>query len=267
MNHSKIFDYIDPVILSIGPFDLKWYGLAYVCGILIGCKYSLYLIKKFSLNITKSQIDDFVLWLIISIVLGGRLGYVLFYEPSKYFNDPIEILKIYEGGLSFYGAVVGVLISIFIFTKINKINFYLLLDLTASAAPIGIFLGRCANFINRELCGRITDSSFGIIFPGDIEARHPSQLYEAFFEGFILFYILLFFTIKYKSIQRTGLNSGIAMFLYGIFRIIIENFREPDEQLGFIVSNFTMGQLQSIPLILLGVVFISISIIRSQNKY
>jgi phosphatidylglycerol:prolipoprotein diacylglycerol transferase len=256
MTHSKIFDYLDPVIFSIGPFQVKWYAIAYIAGILIGQQYAIYLIKKFQLKVTKSQIEDFITWLILGIIIGGRIGYVIFYEPIRYLNNPIEILKIYEGGMSFHGAVAGVYITILIFSKLKKIRFLLLLDLTASAAPIGIFFGRCANFVNQELFGRITDSSFGIIFPGDYLPRHPSQLYEAFFEGLVLFFILLIVTVKYKSITKPGLNSGIAMFFYGIFRIILENFREPDPELGLIFAHLTMGQLQSIPLLIFGLVLI-----------
>ncbi len=256
MTHSKIFDYLDPVIFSIGPVSIKWYAIAYIAGILIGQQYAIYLVKKFQLKITKLQLEDFITWLIISMIIGGRLGYVIFYKPMEYLRNPIEILKIYEGGLSFHGAVIGICTGMLIFSKLKKINFLLLLDLTSSAAPIGIFFGRCANFINLELFGRITDSSFGIIFPGDYVARHPSQLYEAFFEGIILFFILLIFTFKCKSIVKHGLNSGIAMFFYGFFRIILENFREPDPELGLIFLNFTMGQLQSIPLLIVGLVLI-----------
>jgi phosphatidylglycerol:prolipoprotein diacylglycerol transferase len=256
MINSKIFDYIDPIIFSIGSFDIKWYAIAYIAGILLGEYYTNYLVKKFTLPINKIQIQGFLTWLILGIILGGRLGYVIFYNPIEYFNNPIEILKTWEGGLSFHGAVIGVVISTIIFSRIKKLSFLLLLDLISTSAPIGIFFGRCANFINQELVGRVTDSPLGIIFPGYNEPRHPSQLYEALFEGLILFCIMFISTFRYKSILNRGLNSGIAMFCYGIFRIAIENFRDPDTQLGFIFSNITMGQLQTIPLLIVGIFMI-----------
>lgn len=247
------FPNIDPIILSLGPLSVTWYSLAYVVGILLGWFYASKIIEKFSIQITKKNLEEFVTYAIIGIIVGGRLGYVLLYNPYKYFSNPIEILKTYEGGMSFHGGALGVITAAYIFSKRHKISFLSLTDIISPVVPIGLFFGRIANFINGELYGRATNSALGIIFPNsDLQPRHPSQLYEAFFEGLVLFGILAYAVFKRKSLNKQGLNSGLYLTFYSIFRIIIEILREPDIQIGFILDSLTMGQVLSIPLLFLG---------------
>lgn len=254
------FPNIDPVIISFGPLSVSWYSLSYVVSILFGWYYVLKLIKTHSLNITQKNIDDFISWAIIGIIIGGRLGYVLFYDPMKYFADPIQILKTYEGGMSFHGGISGLIIASFIFCKKYKIAFLGLLDLCSIVAPIGLFLGRIANFINAELYGRVTDVPWAFIFPGsDGLLRHPSQLYEAILEGFLLFFIQKYAAGKLGSLKFQGLLSGLFLIFYASFRIVVEFFREPDFKIGYLAKYFTMGQLLCIPMIILGVVLIYFS--------
>ena len=244
---------IDPIIFSIGPLAVSWYSLSYITGILLGWFYATKIIEKFHTQITKKNLEDFITYAIIGIVVGGRLGYVLLYNPYKYFSNPVEILKTYEGGMSFHGGTVGMIIAAYIFCKRHKLNFLNLTDIIVPVVPIGLFFGRIANFINGELYGRITDSSIGMIFPNsDLMPRHPSQLYEAFFEGLVLFGILAYGVFKRNTLKKQGLNSGLYLMFYSLFRIIIEIFREPDIQIGFIFDSLTMGQFLSMPLLLLG---------------
>ncbi|WP_341793444.1 MULTISPECIES: prolipoprotein diacylglyceryl transferase [unclassified Rickettsia] len=254
-----VFPNIDPIIFSIGPLAVSWYSLSYVTGILLGWRYASKIIEKFNLSITKKNLEDFISWAIIGIIVGGRIGYVLLYNPYKYLTNPIEILKTYEGGMSFHGGLIGLIISAYFFCKKHNINLLSLADIISSAAPIGLFFGRIANFINGELYGRVTSSSFGMIFPNsDLRPRHPSQLYEAFFEGLVLFLILACLVFKYQTIKRSGLTFGIYLVFYSIFRIIIETFREPDIQIGFIFDTLTMGQILSLPMLLLGIYLVKL---------
>jgi phosphatidylglycerol---prolipoprotein diacylglyceryl transferase len=256
-----VFPNIDPVIFSIGPLAVSWYSLSYVTGILLGWWYASKIIEKFNPSITKKNLEDFISWAIIGIIVGGRLGYVLLYNPHKYLTNPIEILKTYEGGMSFHGGTIGLLIAAYFFCKKHNVRFLSLTDILATVAPIGIFFGRIANFINGELYGRVTSSSLGVIFPNsDLQLRHPSQLYESLFEGLLLFLILACLVFKYKTIKRLGLNFGIFLVFYSIFRIIIETFREPDIQIGFILDTLTMGQILSLPMLLLGIYLITLKI-------
>lgn len=249
-----IFPNINPVAFYVGPFAVHWYSIAYVCGIIIGWFYAQKIINKFQINITSRSLENFVTWAILGIIVGGRLGYVLLYDPIKYFSEPIKILKTYEGGMSFHGGLLGLIIASYLFCYKYKIKFLLLADILAAIAPIGLFLGRIANFINGELYGRVTDMPWGVVFPAsDLQLRHPSQLYEAILEGIILFLILFYSTFKYKTIKILGINSAIFLIFYSIFRIIIELFREPDLHIGFIYHNFTMGQILSFPMLILGI--------------
>jgi len=249
-----IFPNIDPVIFSIGSFAVHWYSLAYVFGIMIGWFYANKIIKKFDSNLTPIVLEKFISWAIIGIIIGGRLGYVLLYDPVKYFSDPISIVKTYEGGMSFHGGLVGLAVSSYIFCRKYTINFLLLADILSTVAPIGLLLGRIANFINGELYGRVTQLPWGVIFPNsDMQIRHPSQLYEAFFEGLVLFLLLAYCTFKYKTIKIHGLNSAIFLIFYSSFRSIIEICREPDFHIGFIFNNLTMGQILSLPMLILGI--------------
>lgn len=252
-----LFPAINPEIISVGPVSIKWYSLAYIFGILFGWYYALKLIKKFDLPITAANIENLVTWVIIGIIVGGRLGYVLFYDPVKYLLHPLDILKTYQGGMSFHGGLIGLVVATYFFSKKHKIQYLILCDLMASVASIGIFLGRIANFINAELYGRITNVPWGVIFPDETEPRHPSQLYEAFCEGILIFIIINILSFKFGSIKRPGLNTGIFLVLYSIFRIIIENFREPDIHIGFIWSSVTLGQILSVPLLIAGIVLIA----------
>jgi len=246
---------IDPVIVSFGFLQIRWYGIAYVLGFLIG----LYLIKiinnKFSSTFKNKFIDEFFIWSAVGVIIGGRLGYVIFYQTNYIINNPISIFFIWQGGMSFHGGLLGMIFSILIYSKYKEINFFQLSDLISTVAPLGIFLGRLANFINIELYGRKTDFAFAMIYTNiDNMPRHPSQLYEAFFEGIVLFIILYLSCTHFFIKKKYGLTTSFFLILYGIFRFFLEFLREPDVQLGLYYNYFTMGQLLSIPMIILGVV-------------
>jgi len=245
---------IDPVIVSFGVIQIRWYGIAYVLGFLLG----IYLIKQinqsYQKRIKNKQIDDFFIWSVIGVILGGRIGYVLFYQTATILTDPINILSIWKGGMSFHGGLIGIIISIFLFSKKYSIDFFQLSDLVSSVAPIGLFFGRLANFINVELYGRVTDFPLAMIYPSiDQAPRHPSQLYEAFFEGVLLFIILRHSNKKNYSQNNFGFITSLFLILYGIFRFLIEFLREPDAHIGLIFNSITMGQLLSVPLVIIGV--------------
>jgi phosphatidylglycerol:prolipoprotein diacylglycerol transferase len=247
---------LDPVAISIGPIAIRWYSLAYIAGIL----FALFWLKKCNQKdkfLSEKAYDDWLSWAILSVLLGGRLGYVFFYNASYFLSNPLEILAFWQGGMSFHGGLCGAIFGMWVFAKKYQINFLKLTDTLAVAAPVGIFFGRIANFINMELYGRVSGSEFGIIFPngGDLP-RHPSQLYEATLEGLILFIILILAHNFLAISQKRGFLSGLFLALYGIFRMAIENFREPDEQIGFLLAKITMGQALSLPLILLGIFLI-----------
>ncbi len=203
--------------------------------------------------LSKKAYDSWISWAVLSIIIGGRLGYVLFYNFNHYLNNPLEILAFWHGGMSFHGGLIGAIFGMFLFCRKYQINFLQFTDIIAIIAPIGLFFGRIANFINMELYGRFTESKFGIIFPGAGNyPRHPSQLYEAFFEGILLFLILFFCYKKTKLINHRGKISGIFLAFYGSARFVVEFFREPDYHIGFILPNLTMGQILSVPLIICG---------------
>ncbi|MBQ8660515.1 MAG: prolipoprotein diacylglyceryl transferase [Alphaproteobacteria bacterium] len=246
------FPNISPVAISILGFDIRWYALSYIFGFIFAFYYIKHILRH-STNtaISYSELDDLFTNCVLGVVIGGRVGYTLFYNFSYYISRPLDIFKIWEGGMSFHGGLVGVITTIFLWCRYHKKSFFQIADLFAMAAPIGLFLGRIANFINGELYGRPTLSSLGIIFPNtDGLPRHPSQLYEAFGEGLILF-LILFVIHKFKAVKnRYGTTAFAFVGLYGIARIIIENFREPDAQIGFLKFGITMGQLLTIPMIL-----------------
>ena len=233
----------DPVAFTIFSLEIRWYSMAYIFGIIIGWFYCVnFLINDDEM---KKKFEDFISFLIIGIILGGRIGYICFYNTSYYFENPIETIKIWKGGMSFHGAVIGILLASYIFTKNNKVNNFKLLDLISAASPIGIFFGRISNFINSELYGKTTDFFLSVKFIKiDNLYRHPSQLYEAFFEGIILFIILKIFYKKYN--KYPGKVSAIFLILYSLFRFLIEFVREPDHQLGYLFLNLSMGQLLSV---------------------
>ena len=246
---------IDPVIFSLGFVDIRWYGLAYVTAFILG----VYLIKTINYNIENNIdnkiIDNFFFWSIIGVILGGRIGYVLFYQFETFLSNPFYIFFIWRGGMSFHGGLLGIIVSLYFFSKKNNIKFYALADLICLVAPIGLFFGRIANFINIELIGRVTEFPFAIIYPTiDNYPRHPSQLYEAFFEGIVLFFILLYFYNKNYTNKAFGYLSSLFLFFYGTFRFIIEFTREPDEHLGLFFNFLSMGQILCLPLIFIGLI-------------
>ncbi len=232
----------DPVAIEIFSLEIRWYSLAYIVGILMGW----YLAKKvFIYSNIKDRFDDYVTFVIIGLILGGRLGYVLFYNLDHYLNNFLDIFKIWQGGMSFHGAVIGIIISSLLFSKKNNEDVFKYLDIIALISPIGIFFGRIANFINSELYGRETSVNWAVKFIQiDNLYRHPSQLYEAVFEGIILFLILIYFWTK-DYLKTPGKLSSLFLIFYSVFRFIIEYFRSPDDQLGYLVLNLTMGQLLS----------------------
>ncbi|MFO0388259.1 MAG: prolipoprotein diacylglyceryl transferase [Alphaproteobacteria bacterium] len=248
------FPAIDPIAIQLGPLAIRWYSLAYVSGILLGWWYlAKEHARKPIAGLTKESLDDTVTWAVVGIILGGRLGYVLFYKPAYYLSHPLEAFYIWEGGMSFHGGLIGVILAFFLFARKHKVRFLELMDVIACAAPIGLFFGRVANFINGELFGRVTDAPIGMIFPhGGELPRHPSQLYEAALEGVALF-ILMFACVKYtKARDKVGLLAGIFLIGYSAARMICEFFREPDAHLGFIVGFSTMGQLLCVPMLATG---------------
>ncbi|MES2677892.1 MAG: prolipoprotein diacylglyceryl transferase [Pseudomonadota bacterium] len=257
---------IDPNIFSIGSIAIRWYSLAYILGIL----FTWFLLKFFNNKkpiMSKEAWDDWMFWAVLGIIAGGRLGYVLFYNFSFYLQHPLQILAVWHGGMSFHGGLFGAIISMFFFCKKYKINFWELTDILAIATPIGLLFGRIANFINMELYGRVTGSNFGVIFPNAGQLpRHPSQLYEAALEGLLLF-IILFCLAKFTKIKdRPGILSGLFLMLYGCARIFVEQFREPDGQIGFLFEKVTMGQILSLPLIFIGLLIALIFIKKSFTK-
>ena len=244
---------IDPVIFSLGNIEIRWYGLAYVAAFLIGLQLMKRFNYKIQYNINAKIIDDFFIWSIIGVIVGGRLGYVIFYQTLIFLNDPFYIFYIWQGGMSFHGGLIGIIISTYFFSKIKNISFFYLSDLISLVAPIGIFFGRIANFINVELIGKVTNFPVAVIYPTiDNLPRHPSQLYEAFFEGLILLIILYFFFLKFYNKKRIGKLSGLFLLFYGVFRFLVEFIREPDANLGLFFNLLSMGQLLSLPLLFFG---------------
>jgi phosphatidylglycerol:prolipoprotein diacylglycerol transferase len=260
------FPVFDPVAFAIGPFVVRWYALAYIGGIVLGWLYARALLKNEKLwggpaPITLTQMDDFVLWVTIGIIVGGRTGYVLFYNPVFFVQHPAEILELWKGGMSFHGGFLGCVVAVMVFSIRNGLPILSLGDIVTAVAPIGLFLGRLANFINSELWGRTADSSvpWAMVFPnGGPVPRHPSQLYEAALEGVVLFTILAVM-IRMGALKRRGLILGSFIAIYGIARIIGEFFREPDPQLGFLWGGLTMGMLLSVPMIVAGIVIIVVA--------
>jgi len=252
------FPAIDPVLVEIGPFAIRWYALAYVVGILIGWRYARGLAARGESPLTPILLDDFVTWAVLGIVLGGRLGYILFYDLAQYLANPLQIFAVWHGGMSFHGGLAGMILAMILFARRHGLRFFHLADPVAAATPIGLFLGRLANFVNGELYGRPTDLPWAMVFPRDESKlpRHPSQLYEAGLEGILLFIILFIAVRRFHVLRRPGMESGLFLLGYGICRIIGEFFREPDIQLGFLIGGTTMGQLLSLPMLAFGIAFI-----------
>jgi phosphatidylglycerol:prolipoprotein diacylglycerol transferase len=255
------FPVFDPIAVQIGPIAIRWYALAYIVGIIAGWIYARALVKNERLwagevPITLVQLDDFILWVTIGIIVGGRTGYVLFYNLAFFIQHPAEIFELWKGGMSFHGGFLGCVAAVMLFARRNTISILSLGDITTAVAPIGLLLGRLANFINSELWGRPADPSlpWAMVFPnGGPEPRHPSQLYEAGLEGILLF-IVLALMIRIGALKRPGLILGSFIALYGVARITGELFREPDPQLGFLWGGLTMGMLLSVPMIIIGII-------------
>ncbi len=254
------FPAFDPVIVSIGPFAIRWYALAYIFGILLGWLYARAIIRNETLwggkaPMTVVDYDDFIVWVTLGIILGGRIGYVLFYNPAYFLAHPGEILQLWNGGMSFHGGFAGCVIAVLLFAWRREIPVLSLGDITCAVGPIGLCLGRLANFINGELWGRPSDVPWAMVFPnGGSQPRHPSQLYEAALEGVVLLLVLTF-AIRAGALKRPGLVIGLFAIGYALARSFCEMFREPDAQLGFLFGGLTMGMLLSAPLFLAGLSF------------
>ena len=251
----------DPVAFQIMSFEIRWYSLAYIFGIVIGwilCKKIF--IKNSDIG---EKFDDYITYLIIGIILGGRIGYIIFYNFSHYLDNIFDIFKIWQGGMSFHGGLLGVIISSYIFAKKNNQNPFFYLDQVSLVAPVGVFFGRLANFINSELYGTVSSAPWSVNFiKVDNLSRHPSQLYEAFFEGVILFLILIYFVNK-DYLKKPGLISGLFLIFYSLFRFFVEFFRVPDEQIGYLLLNLTMGQIISLVFASIG---ITLFYLKNENK-
>ena len=248
---------IDPILISLGFLDIRWYSLSYIFTFIFGSILIKKLNKKSLNNLSDIQIDKFFVWAVLGVIIGGRVGYVLFYQLQLFFQDPLYIFQIWKGGMSFHGGLIGMIFAIYIFAKQNNLSFFYLSDLVSIVAPIGLFLGRISNFINTELYGRITDFPFAIIYPLiDNNPRHPSQLYEAFFEGVVLFIILYLIFIKNSKKYSAGIISAYFLILYSIFRFLIEFLREPDLHLGLFLNYFSMGQILCIPILFAGILIL-----------
>jgi len=263
----------DPVLIDLGLFQLRWYSMAYVLGIIMGWMYAIKIIKltrenKYNFEqIKETHFNDIVIYLVIGIILGGRLGYVFFYNFEYYSQNFIDIFKIWQGGMSFHGGLLGVIASIIFFSKKTKTNFFKFADIVSCVAPIGIFFGRIANFINGELYGKISALPWAVIFPeGGNIPRHPSQIYEALLEGVILFALINYFALKKQLLFKTGYISGLFLISYSILRIVSEIFREPDIHLGLFFNYFSLGTLLSMTTFILGLVIIITAKKNEQNN-
>jgi len=248
---------IDPVLFSIGPLVIRWYALAYIFGLLLAWWYVRWLVSRTPHAASKGQVDDFLTWVMVGVVLGGRIGYVLFYKFNFYLSDPMAALRIWEGGMSFHGGLIGSAIAGILFAKRRGIRMLPFADVLFSAAPIGLFLGRLANFINGELYGRVSDVPWAFVFPrGGDYPRHPSQLYEAALEGVLLFIVLHVLWRSEVVRNRPGILAGVFLLGYGLSRAAVELFRQPDAHLGFLLGGSTMGQWLSAPMMAVGIYLI-----------
>lgn len=248
------FPAIDPVLIQLGPFAVRWYALAYIVGLVLGWRTMRALSARPPQAIGPERLDDLLVWVTLGVVLGGRLGYVLFYKPLYYLAHPLEVFYLWQGGMSFHGGALGVIVATALFCRKHRLSFLAVTDLVACVVPIGLGLGRIANFINGELFGRPSDAPWAMVFPhGGPLARHPSQLYEALLEGLVLFVVLAWLWRKEALRLRTGWLSGAFLVGYGLARSLAEIFREPDAHIGFLAGGVTMGQILSLPMIAVGV--------------
>jgi len=253
------FPDIGPNLIEIGPVAIRWYALSYIAGLMLGWQIAKYLAKRPPHVVTAEKIDDFLLWAAVGVVLGGRMGYVLFYKPLDFLANPLEIFAVWHGGMSFHGGLIGSIAAIIAFAYRHKLNLFAFADIIAFATPPGLFFGRIANFINGELWGRASDVPWAMVFPNDRLqiARHPSQLYQALLEGALLFALLVIAARFFGARRYPGVISGLFLAGYALARLIGELFREPDAHLGFIIGqSVTMGQLLSLPPLLFGLFLI-----------
>ncbi|MGH6717740.1 MAG: prolipoprotein diacylglyceryl transferase [Alphaproteobacteria bacterium] len=254
MNQGIPFPAIDPVLIAIGPFALRWYALAYVAGLVLGWWLVRALVRRDPAGITTTDIDDFLTWATVGVIVGGRLGYVVVYNLPYFAANPAEILAVWRGGMSFHGGLVGVVVALIVFARRRRIGLLALADRVACAAPIGLLFGRLANFINGELYGRVTDVPWGVVFPGGGPLpRHPSQIYEALLEGLVLLAVMQALWRSGPLRSRPGRLTGVFLVGYALARAAVETVREPDFQLGFVLGPVTMGQVLSVPLLAGGV--------------
>jgi len=263
------FPAIDPVIIEIGPLAIRWYALAYVAGLVLAWWLMRRMAPKATSPVTAEQIDDFLVWATLGVVLGGRFGYVLFYQFDYYLGDPLAVLQVWRGGMSFHGGLLGVVIATILFACKRGIPLMVFSDMIATVAPIGLFLGRIANFVNGELFGRPAEVPWAFVFPnGGPFPRHPSQLYEAALEGLLLFVVLQIIWRIEPLRRRPGLTSGIFFLGYAAARAFVELFRQPDAHIGFLAGGSTMGQWLSLPMVLFGVYLVgrAVSIKQQQNQ-
>lgn len=255
------FPVLDPVAVQVGPVAIRWYALAYVAGIVLGWIFARWLVRRDSLWGARQRpalrdVDDLVTWVTIGVILGGRLGFVLIYNPGYYLDHPLEALMLWRGGMAFHGGLLGVIVAVLVFCRVRRVPALSVFDVLAGVVPIGLFFGRVANFINAELWGRPSDVPWAMVFPGaGPEPRHPSQLYQAALEGLVLFAVVVV-AIRMGALRRPGLALGIFGAGYGVARIVGETFRMPDPQLGFLFGPVTMGMLLSVPMVLIGAAFI-----------
>ncbi len=256
------FPTIDPVLIELGPFAIRWYSLAYIGGLVLGWIYMKRLVANKSLwpgtpATDPQKVDDLLLWVALGVILGGRFGYVLFYNLPYFLDHPAEILAVWQGGMSFHGGFLGVLVALIGFCRIHGLSLLSMFDLAAATVPIGLFFGRLANFINAELFGRVSDVPWAMVFPGGgPEPRHPSQLYEAFLEGLVLFVVLRFLTHHRRKLGAPGFVAGCFAIGYGLSRVLVEFFRMPDSHLGYYAGVFTMGMFLSVPMIVAGLALV-----------
>ena len=247
------FPAIDPVIISFGPLAIRWYSLAYIGGLLLGWQVLRRMVRRTPEVASLEEADDYLVWATLGVILGGRVGYVLFYNLGAYLENPLAVFALWQGGMSFHGGLLGVIVATIIFCRRRGIDLWLFADRVACVSPIGLFFGRLANFINGELFGRVTDAPWGVIFPrGGSEPRHPSQIYEACLEGVMLFAVLMWLSRNEALRRRPGFLTGVFLAGYGGARTVVEVFRQPDAHIGFLSFGSTTGQWLSAPLILAG---------------
>ncbi len=264
---------IDPVAIAIGPLSIKWYGLAYMAGLILGWLYVRRLLSTPSLWAKKQapfgieRVDDLLLYVTLAVIIGGRLGQVVLYDPAYYLEHPLEVFQVWRGGMSFHGALIGSAIAIVLFARQFKVPVRSVMDLCCAASPFGLLFGRVANFINAEHWGRVTDAGIGMVFPnGGSEPRHPSQLYEAALEGLVMMIIMRVMTHWVLGLKRPGLVTGVWLVWYAIARTICEFFREPEAVHALNIAPFTVGQMYSLPMLLLGIYFIIIARRDASNE-